>query len=783
MTDDAFPILIGITGKRNFAPDSAANDAIRARVARRLADCFAYINETLPHAPKVLLTGGAYGSDLLAARAALAAGNEWSVAIVLPYAASLFEHDFILDQNGPTCHPDHATFRALLSAKTHGSGRRVIVREMPSLMTAAGHPASDEELNKFIKHHDAILRREHYEQVGQFIAETAMLLIAVMEPDERPDLTQANGSTARVIATRRAGRPDPLGADVASRSTVVRNQWNDLLAPPGGYVWLIDPYDEAERQAPPVSVLPPLSNRTVTEVFEGRPELDMPEEPKPKAALARLVARGVEYLDDRVATLSGRLSGREPPPKRALRRESLHAAQSFDDFERFRQALGGVRGQAAVSASLDDEMDTAGYIVRLRDMIRGPQRHARQNVESALRRVVCLFVVAILGLEIYAKFYQKSPVPLLVYVAMVTAIAVIVFVTRVQLWQPRSEDYRAVSEMLRIQRAWWACGLSNRVDREGLQGVDAELARPRDAMRAVLNWTALRANWRPAKEPPLWPLVRAVRPGERPDLPRSRKVLAEEGAAVPTDWIGEQIRYFARNQEDREQTVWKNETRTWLMFAVSGSLAALVVLWLGDEAMGTATERWFDRLTENPGHGWLSHIAFLPWVMLVIAMAYLRWHLRELQGTAGVAATLIAGAFCAFGIAVILNALGGPIYFVVHEVMSQNQLSYIASSGEMTERLAVVVFVVLTAAAGAVHFHAEKRGYEAEAFAYRDALDKFERAEQVFAALVDPVSGVPVDAHVARARGLVRALGLLALRENEIWLKTHRERPLSPVVG
>lgn len=31
MTNDAFPILIGITGKRNFAHDSAANDAIRAK--------------------------------------------------------------------------------------------------------------------------------------------------------------------------------------------------------------------------------------------------------------------------------------------------------------------------------------------------------------------------------------------------------------------------------------------------------------------------------------------------------------------------------------------------------------------------------------------------------------------------------------------------------------------------------------------------------------------------------------------------------------------------------
>ena len=93
------------------------------------------------------------------------------------------------------------------------------------------------------------------------------------------------------------------------------------------------------------------------------------------------------------------------------------------------------------------------------------------------------------------------------------------------------------------------------------------------------------------------------------------------------------------------------------------------------------------------------------------------------------------------------------------------------------------MLVVLTAVAGAVHFHAEKRGFEAEGFAYRDALDKFTRAERAFARLVDPVGGVPVGQNDMAAQTLVRELGLLALRENETWLKTHRERPLSPVVG
>jgi len=34
-----------------------------------------------------------------------------------------------------------------------------------------------------------------------------------------------------------------------------------------------------------------------------------------------------------------------------------------------------------------------------------------------------------------------------------------------------------------------------------------------------------------------------------------------------------------------------------------------------------------------------------------------------------------------------------------------------------------------------------------------------------------------------RAQDVVRRLGRLALEENETWLKTRRQRPLSPVVG
>ena len=55
------------------------------------------------------------------------------------------------------------------------------------------------------------------------------------------------------------------------------------------------------------------------------------------------------------------------------------------------------------------------------------------------------------------------------------------------------------------------------------------------------------------------------------------------------------------------------------------------------------------------------------------------------------------------------------------------------------------------------------------------------RAERELAAGADPQTGAPADQ--ARARELVHELGCLALEENEAWLKSRRERPLTPVVG
>ena len=85
----------------------------------------------------------------------------------------------------------------------------------------------------------------------------------------------------------------------------------------------------------------------------------------------------------------------------------------------------------------------------------------------------------------------------------------------------------------------------------------------------------------------------------------------------------------------------------------------------------------------------------------------------------------------------------------------------------------------MPALGGAVRFVAEKLAVEAEALSYRDAHLWFERATERLQVLA-PGHG---DEHAdAQARDIVRRLGVLAMSENESWLKLRRQRPLSPVI-
>ncbi|MSP03165.1 MAG: hypothetical protein EXR07_19275 [Acetobacteraceae bacterium] len=273
---ETLPILVGITGKRCFSDDATENQRLTDEVGQRLRMTFKSLSAKFPSTPKILLTGGACGADLIAAYQALDCSDDWSVMVILPYDADLFEKDFLLENSNEmpgasalsaALDTPIAKFRKLLAKVT--TCPRVHMRVMPPLRNRSGGATSRSQLDVSDPSHDADLRRNHYEQVGQFIAETAMLLIAVMNLYERPNLTVANGSTARVVACRRAGRPDKLGTEVALRSEILRNSWSDLARPPAGFVWLVEPNGPRPWHAFPVGVLSRLVDQSVEDTFGG----------------------------------------------------------------------------------------------------------------------------------------------------------------------------------------------------------------------------------------------------------------------------------------------------------------------------------------------------------------------------------------------------------------------------------------------------------------------------------------------------------------------------------
>ena len=131
-------------------------------------------------------------------------------------------------------------------------------------------------------------------------------------------------------------------------------------------------------------------------------------------------------------------------------------------------------------------------------------------------------------------------------------------------------------------------------------------------------------------------------------------------------------------------------TMTWLMFTISGALAAFAVLWLCDEPFGTRTAEWFARLGENPKFRDAAHLPVVPWMGLVIAVGGLRWHFRELIAVPGVVMTLIVGGICAFGLAVILQSVGTGLDALIRNLNLADQFPCIELRYQMAERLTIL---------------------------------------------------------------------------------------------
>jgi hypothetical protein len=424
---DPFPILIGITGKRRFDTDPVRDAEVANHVRVRLDAVLRELDRRCPSVPKVLLTGGALGTDLLAAEVALAAGPHWSVALILPYASCLFEKDF-----RPHCPGTGSTgdglerFRRLIACSEPGSEQRVLVKVLPPLRAVAGRPANSAELDKDDQAHDPSLRRAHYEQVGQLIAEIATVLIAVMDADEAPDQSQANGGTARVVAFRRAGQSDARGRDVARRSDILPNDHSPIVAPPASYVWLLDPNAPGPHHPLSVTVLPPLIDRPVAEVYSGHPGSDLPLRSDHKDALAKSGKWCRDHISRCRTVLSRYAAGITPGPDTITLLESLRIPYAFVRFERRRPREADIDASPLVARVADPLAE----IAKLRQTLSPVQRAVKRRAEHAFLWVAILFVCAVLVLEVYTKLFPHDAALLGVYLMILLGIVSVVLTAR-----------------------------------------------------------------------------------------------------------------------------------------------------------------------------------------------------------------------------------------------------------------------------------------------------------------------------------------------------------------
>jgi hypothetical protein len=765
-----YPIFIGISGKRIFDEDVNADRRIAEALAVRFAKLFSALDEALPETPKVVLTGAAFGADLIAAEAAIQAGGNWAVAAILPFDRQLFAEDFDSSFDSKrgeawrTRYEEHANAFERIMHLSNAKVPLVLVRELPSLSVAADGFAPGDRLSKRSTAYDADYRRNHYEQVGQYIAETSTIMIAVMSSDEQPEASEANGGTARIAACRRAGCPDAAGVAVARRSAVLRSEWPEVKPLPAAYLWLMDPHREDGVGGFPVKVLPPLLDRSVDDIYAGHPGRDMAQEDETYIGPLR---KCMNALRDERFRLPGIASSAYLVEARRLR-ASLKTARGFD---RYNAAKTRKAGQANVAVAVDlTPIENVPIALNAeRAQISSLQRKVNNYAKVGVDSLAVLFVVAVLIYEIFAKFFHDSWVGLGIYLFFLASIVGLALGERAMRWEAVAEDYRAVAEMLRVQRAWYSAGLKARVDREHLQGVDQDLAPIRICATTIIAWIFLRHGFQSAAVAPDWIHVRGASVQSR-DLRDEKR--------PPPDWIGSQLWYFTTNGENREERAARIDTISWCLFVEAAILGLILWIWLKYPGV-------MSKFMDSSHIPWPTtaklidyDISIVAWLALAVALLLFRgsnYDFRE--GRWALLLTGVLGALTAICLAFAF-ADAGPLI----GLLTQTTIPDASDPFKHVVTNAVIgALVVLYAIAGALRYRMEKLNIEAEALDYRDALRRFERAERRLARGSDPESGAPADEKTARR--IVLELGSHALAENESWLKSRRERPLTPVVG
>lgn|GEM_PF-4281573 len=542
---------------------------------------------------------------------------------------------------------------------------------------------------------------EHREQAGLFIAERSAVLIAVLRADRTDDRI---GAAARVVQYRLNGHLDGAARDIVRRSDLLVEP-APLDAPPVGPVWLVD--------LASVGVQSELNSRTPFKLlFPGGQTF--PESHQLRESL-RLVDRLNEF------NIRARRLDQSPPSNI----ESAPANQG--------------------AAILDGLMDALSTI----------QIGINRKLKYSVCALAVLFCVAIFMFEAQLDLNKRWGV--FGYItALVLGMSIYKFAWT-RRWQPIAQDYRAVSEALRVQIAWWNCGLvgaRHRVDRFYLRGTTGSLGLVRAAIRHIVDAAALLSHReQPAAE-------RRVRSSPDSSTDNNAARQAIDGGQT---WIKEQIAYFDDRLGKRRTWVSFIDAASW--FLLVASLCPEVVVAVNSIAGDVVRPVLNACLGQfQPG---LVIIAIVSAIILAFLISSAPWlssrsarmdRDKRVFKPPGVAVSLIAGLLLAIALYESAALLG-------YDNPSNSTL--------------IIGGVSVASIAYGMQFICDRLSWPGEMSGYEDALEIFRRAQST----LREIDGLAVDAaeRTVLQGTIIEALGKEALKENEGWLRAHRERPLEPL--
>ena len=559
----------------------------------------------------------------------------------------------------------------------------------------SGHPPETTEQD----------RLEHREQAGLFIAERCAILIAVMRADQKEDRIGTNG---RVVQYRLNGNLDSAARHIVQRSDVLVEP-APLDAPPVGPVWLVE---------------------IASVRLQGELKSRMP--------FKLLFPAGQKF------------------PESHQLRESLRLVDRLNEFNV--RARGLDQKTPPNIASAPAGMDQGAAILHgLMDALSTIQIGINRKLKYSVCSLAVLFCVAIFMFEAQLDLNRRWGV--FGYItALVLGMSIYKFAWT-RRWQPIAQDYRAVSESLRVQIVWWNCALveaRHRVDRFYLRGTTGSLGLVRAAIRHMVDAAALlsRCEGHDAEQQVCSNHGSGVSHGN--DAERQ----AIDGGLT---WIEEQIAYFDDRLGRRRSWVSFIDAASW--FLLLASLCPEVVVAINSirgDVLRPVLNMYLGQFQPS-----LVFIAIVSMIVLAFLVSSARWLFsrsarmdRDMRvfETPHVAVSLIVGLLLSI-------ALYQCAAFLGYDNPSSSTL--------------IIGGVSVASIAYGMQFICDRLSWPGEMRGYEDALQIFRRARST----LREIDGLAVDAaeRTVLQRTIIEALGKEALKENESWLRTHRERPLEPL--